>query len=56
MGENFGFCSTNYLLRNKISMPALPDFNAGMLTFFKAIILPDARPLSFSAIESDRER
>jgi hypothetical protein len=30
----FTFCSTNNFLRIKISIPALPDFNAGML-FFK---------------------
>jgi hypothetical protein len=31
VGENFGFCSTNQSSHKKISMPALPSFNAGML-------------------------
>jgi hypothetical protein len=29
------FCWTNHLLRNKISLPALPDFNAGKLLFLR---------------------
>jgi hypothetical protein len=28
------FCSTNHSLRNKISLPALPDYNAGKLLVF----------------------
>jgi hypothetical protein len=29
--EKLLFCSTSHWLRNKISLPALPDFNAGKL-------------------------
>jgi hypothetical protein len=29
------FCSTNHLAGNKISLPALPDFNAGKLLFLR---------------------
>jgi hypothetical protein len=38
--RNPHFCWTNHLLRNKISLPALPGFNAGKLLFLKPAFYP----------------
>jgi hypothetical protein len=34
-GKKLHFCSTNHLPGNKISLPALPDINAGKLLFLR---------------------
>jgi hypothetical protein len=44
------FCSTNHLPGNKISLPALPGFNAGKLLFY-GLHFTGCPPWVFSAME-----
>jgi hypothetical protein len=46
VGEIFGFFSTNHSSHNKISIPALPGFNAGMI-FLKSCHFTGRPPVAF---------